>query len=724
MIRYLIHRPTTDGKVYAVIAGLSTDAKPTADLITGSRFVAADTGARYMFDESAGQWNETDSQDQIDAAVQAWLEDHPEAIDQAAIEAMFGDQLDGIEEDVGGLKSAISDTKNIMDTNLFDVGSTLNPYSGYDGTGKRINSDGIIVSDANYNTYRYTFTGLSILKIVSDDKFIFQSASTRPTSAPNQYLVGTVHETYNGVIEIPTGATNLYISTPSTGGTASVASVINVIDKLTDEIGKSTGYGITWESGFINSLGNEASNSAYKRTNYIPIGAISDPIYYKVKATSSVGYIALYDEGHNLIECVVGGSSSVTETTGMVIPNAKNAKYVRISSNISGGYEPTVLFISNSQSRLTDGGISLGNLGSDIITLADGCNPINYDGLYEGKYINATGGIGSSTGVWATDYIAVDDETTYYQENVHNTYYAFYDSTKTFISGYSTLGDLPSSFTPPEGAAFARFTLTTSAINYKNAWINTKNEMPSEYKLALSKNIKVYAESGTDVSNPCDYSGEEITTFVKGICIGDSLTAGAFNTTSPSIGNQVYDKNSYPRSLERITGIEITNAGHSGYTSAEWYAAYSSEDFSGHDFAIIQLGVNDQIRYHEFGDTSKTAFENIFTMLKTQNPKIKIFVANIIPALSYQAQGYLDFSDDLLAWVTTKHGTDADIIPLDIQQFGHTKDSEAYNCGHLSAFGYNQLARDYKAYISWYMAQNKMEFRQVQFIGTEWSYSD
>ena len=303
-------------------------------------------------------------------------------------------------------------------------------------------------------------------------------------------------------------------------------------------------------------------------------------------------------------------------------------------------------------------------------------------------------------------------------------FYAFYDSTKAFISGYSTLGNLDNSFTTPANTVYGRFTLSLSAINYKNAWINTKNEMPSAYQLALNKSIKVYAGSGTDVSNPCDYSGEEITTFVKGICIGDSLTAGAFNITTPTSGNQVYDKNSYPRSLERLTGIEITNAGHSGYSSAEWYSAYSSEDYSGHDFAIIQLGVNDQIRYHEFGDTSKTAFENIFTMLKTQNPKIKIFVANIIPALSYQAQGYIDFSDALLAWVQNKHLTDADIIPLDIQQFGHTADSQAFNCGHLSAFGYNQLARDYKAYISWYMAQNKVEFRQVQFIGTEYGYSD
>ena len=57
MIRYLIHCPTTDGKVYAVISGLSTDTKPTAGIITGSRFVAVDTGEGYLFDETSGEWN-------------------------------------------------------------------------------------------------------------------------------------------------------------------------------------------------------------------------------------------------------------------------------------------------------------------------------------------------------------------------------------------------------------------------------------------------------------------------------------------------------------------------------------------------------------------------------------------------------------------------------------------------------------------------------------------
>lgn len=144
MIRFLLNRPTTDGKVYAVIAGLSTDIKPTAGLITGSRFVEADTGAAYLFDETAGEWNENQ---QLTASVQAYFEDHPEAIDQAAIEAMFGDQLDGIEEDVGGLKSAFES----------EIGSNNTYAPTYNTiTGKTISSSGGAVTVVDSSTMDMT----------------------------------------------------------------------------------------------------------------------------------------------------------------------------------------------------------------------------------------------------------------------------------------------------------------------------------------------------------------------------------------------------------------------------------------------------------------------------------------------------------------------------------------------------------------------------------------
>lgn len=57
MVRYLVKRPTTDGKFYAECAGLSTDPKPTLTLITGSRFTEVDTGKTYLYDEMGVEWH-------------------------------------------------------------------------------------------------------------------------------------------------------------------------------------------------------------------------------------------------------------------------------------------------------------------------------------------------------------------------------------------------------------------------------------------------------------------------------------------------------------------------------------------------------------------------------------------------------------------------------------------------------------------------------------------
>ena len=55
-IRVLDSRIIADGVNYQHLAGLSTDTKPTAGVCTGSEFVEADTGDKYLFDETSGDW--------------------------------------------------------------------------------------------------------------------------------------------------------------------------------------------------------------------------------------------------------------------------------------------------------------------------------------------------------------------------------------------------------------------------------------------------------------------------------------------------------------------------------------------------------------------------------------------------------------------------------------------------------------------------------------------
>ena len=46
-------------KVLANFAGLSTDEKPTGDYVNGSTFVCVDDGSEFMYNETAGEWNQT-----------------------------------------------------------------------------------------------------------------------------------------------------------------------------------------------------------------------------------------------------------------------------------------------------------------------------------------------------------------------------------------------------------------------------------------------------------------------------------------------------------------------------------------------------------------------------------------------------------------------------------------------------------------------------------------
>lgn len=56
MVRILTERIVEGNKRYIEAAGLSTDSKPTADIVTGSVFVEVNTGDGYLFNEAASAW--------------------------------------------------------------------------------------------------------------------------------------------------------------------------------------------------------------------------------------------------------------------------------------------------------------------------------------------------------------------------------------------------------------------------------------------------------------------------------------------------------------------------------------------------------------------------------------------------------------------------------------------------------------------------------------------
>lgn len=253
-------------------------------------------------------------------------------------------------------------------------------------------------------------------------------------------------------------------------------------------------------------------------------------------------------------------------------------------------------------------------------------------------------------------------------------------------------------------------------------------------------------------ASPIKYTGSEIQMFSRGICIGDSVTEGSFDNAQ---GGAVIKKFSYPSVLKRLTNIDIVNAGIAGMTSQTWYEASlnsepswgkwvnqewvwntnpvntgsdiisSSLDYSGFEFAIIHMGINDLAPTYD-GTKSieevlanfETYMNNIITKLKAANKGIKIFLATIIPSYAPVSNStYGQLNDKIKAIVDY---TDS-VYLLDLNSYSEIATNAAYNQIHPTALGYQKLAAEVKAMISYIIKNNLDEFSTVQFIGTDYT---
>ena len=253
-------------------------------------------------------------------------------------------------------------------------------------------------------------------------------------------------------------------------------------------------------------------------------------------------------------------------------------------------------------------------------------------------------------------------------------------------------------------------------------------------------------------SSPIKYTGSEIQMFSRGICIGDSVTEGSFDNAQ---GGAVIKKYSYPSILKRLTNIDIVNAGIAGMDSQTWYEASlnsdaqwgkwvnqewvwntdpvntgtdiisSALDYSGFDFAIIHMGINDLAPTYD-GTKSiddvlvnfETYMDNIITKLKTANNGIKIFLATIIPSYAPSINPtYGQLNDKIKEMVERTDNT----YLLDLNRYSETATHAAYNVTHPTALGYQKLAAEIYSMISYIIKNNLDEFNSVQFIGTDYT---
>lgn len=127
------------------------------------------------------------------------------------------------------------------------------------------------------------------------------------------------------------------------------------------------------------------------------------------------------------------------------------------------------------------------------------------------------------------------------------------------------------------------------------------------------------------------------------LCIGDSLTAGAYYGGEHTGGSI---KQNYPYYLARMCGCEVTNAGRSGWSASDWVSKLlDTYNYADYDTAFIWLGTNygcsamptdDEISAFTPSENPTAGEANqalyliyLINHIKAQNPDCLIFIANV-----------------------------------------------------------------------------------------------
>lgn len=506
-----------------------------------------------------------------------------------------------------------------------------------------------------------------------------------------------------------------------------------------------------WIQGiFISSAGAQQSFSGYEASDYIaiPLGGLKVSAYL----FENTG-IAYYNESKTFIGFKAGTGSTNTlhelqvtreDFAGAVfvrVDNYKNSysgRYVKFLNlkfdfhlesfykNVNAvgefasnkGYGPGELVLHlGTLYKLKDSHTS-GNAWSATnavaTTLANEFNRVDKKWIV-GKFINNSGTEVLHNDYECSDYIAIPvSGLTVTAKLFTNTGFIFYDKDKNFIGTH-----------PGETGTLAQYTEVVTRNTFQGAaYVRMSNPKNNANRGAWLANTYIdVGGQGEQEEQYCHYKGGEASTFSKGVAIGDSLTRGTFNYNYPD-GQLIHviedAKYSWPTFFKKLSGVDMTNKGTGGATPESWYSAHSSDDLSGHDFAVIALGVN--CAFHDHGgwtSDSDLALKDIISKLETENEGIKVFVCTIFASTSYTSAMMDSINDGIRTSVAEIQETDDNVYLLDLDEYGTTKQTKYWH-GHATATGYRQIANDIYNYISYVMSQDMAAFKFVQFIGTQY----
>ena len=144
--------------------------------------------------------------------------------------------VEGMEQDVSELKSGLNDVAKDLKGEIGLVEDQLYSYVEMEAstspTGWRLNeSDGLCSADSSYKLIKFLVTTGEVIRVVSNDRFQFQTSASVPSSGANN-RVGKTYGQGEYVLTVPDGATYLIMSALVDGGIAELYSVNKVLNEI------------------------------------------------------------------------------------------------------------------------------------------------------------------------------------------------------------------------------------------------------------------------------------------------------------------------------------------------------------------------------------------------------------------------------------------------------------------------------------------------------------
>ena len=311
---------------------------------------------------------------------------------------------------------------------------------------------------------------------------------------------------------------------------------------------------------------------------------------------------------------------------------------------------------------------------------------------------------------------------------------AFYDNNKNFISSIQYKLDTKCiEGVIPTSAKYMRITISENMLKFGF-------ELIYDLKISLDENDKEYKKLEKKIEKLSHIDYASFSSFIKFGVIGDSLASG--ECVANQSGRNVYVDNydySWGQFIAREHGMTCINFSKGGLTTRSWLTDINglpklkdTENLC--NAYIIGLGVNDYNKlgvnylgtiedikedYTQNADSFYGNYGKIIANIFNISSKSKIFVLTI-PESNAIAEQYNNAIREIARCFENVYVID--LYSDNLTDYAEGFINENKRVGHYNSITYNYMSKLLFDKISRFMTDNYEEFKQIEFINTDYEY--